>query len=286
MNLNLLNRYLYYQRKTFEKCYPKIQDVSDDEAIHDIRVSIKKIRTLLRLLDFIYPGEWDIRARYKPYKKIFKRLGLIRDLQVQQKLASYLKHKTTGNIEGYQEYLRENERMARFNVNTWLHQYSMPDWHSLETDIHSCYFRTGKNQIILKANEYIDGKIKQAKKLTVQKDRISIHLIRRLLKEARYMMDMMSSVLGNKMDYKPLQNNIKPIENYLGEWHDRMVALDYIFQFEKSMRTYYPNKKTRTQPTIKKIIQESNTLVNKAIREINHLKTNLPKLSNPSSPCL
>lgn len=272
MNLNLLNRYLYYQRKTFEKCFPGIHDVADDEAIHDVRVSIKKTRTLLLLLEYIYPGELDIRAVYRPYRKIFKRLGLIRDLQVQQKLASYLKQKTSANIEGYQTFLREQEKMIRFNVNTWLHQCSLPDWSSLEADIHSFYFRTGKKLIILKANEYISHRIQEAKKLSVQKDRTTIHLIRRLLKEARYMLDMMISVFKNKTEYKELQNKIKSIENYLGEWHDRMVALDYIFKYEQSMHTFFPGKKIRTQPMIKKILQESNRLVDKSLHEINRLK--------------
>lgn len=273
MNLNLLNRYLYYQRKTFEKCYPRIQDVSDDDAIHDIRVSIKKIRTLLLLLDYIYPGEWDIKDRYRTFKKIFKRLGIIRDLQVQQKLAAYLQQKNNQKAEGYQAYLRDHERIARFNVNNWLRMYSSPDWRSLEDDIHACYFRTGKKQIILKANEYIDQKIQQAKRLSFQKDRVSIHLIRRLLKEARYMMDMMGSVFRDKFYYKPLQNKIKPIENYLGEWHDRMVALDHIFQFEKSMHIYFPHRKINTQAMIRRIIRENNSLVSKALRELSHLKT-------------
>ncbi len=272
MNLNLLNRYLYYQRKTFEKCFPRIHDITDDEAIHDIRVSIKKTRTLLLLLDHIFPGEWDIKTKYRPYRKIFKRLGLIRDLQVQQKLASYLKQKTSANIEGYQAFLREQEKMIRFNVNAWLRQSSLPDWHSLETDIHTSYFRTEKKLIIQKANEYINFRIQEAKRLSSQKDRITIHLIRRLLKEARYMLDMMISVFRNKTDYKEFQSRIKPIENYLGEWHDRMVALDYIFKYEQSMHTYFPGRKIRTQPMIRKIIQESNSLVNKALREVNRLK--------------
>lgn len=280
MNLNLLNRYLFYQRKTFEKCFPKIQDVTDDEAIHDIRVSIKKIRTLLLLLDYIYPGEWDIREHYQPFRKIFKRLGFIRDLQVQQKLAAYLRQKGTGNIQGYQAFLKDHEKATRFNVNIWLRIYSMPDWHTLEEDIRDCYFRTGKKMIIQKANDYIDQKINQAKKISHQKDRITIHLIRRLLKEARYMMDMIGSVFKDRTEYKLIQSKIRPIENYLGEWHDRMVALDYIFQYEKSMHTYFPHKKINTQSMIRRIIQENNSLVNKALRELSRITTD-PLTHNP-----
>ncbi|MDD5508631.1 MAG: CHAD domain-containing protein [Bacteroidales bacterium] len=273
MNLNMLNRYLFNQRKTFEKCFPKIQDATDDDAIHDIRVSIKKIRTLLLLLDYIYPGEWDIREHYRPFRKIFKRLGFIRDLQVQQKLAAYLRQKCSGNLQGYQEFLEDHEKATRFNVNTWIRIYSMPDWHTLEEDIRDCYFRTGKKMIIRKANDYIEQKINQAKKISHQKDRVTIHLIRRLLKEARYMMDMIGSVFKDRTDYKLIQNKIRPIENYLGEWHDRMVALDYIFQYEKSMHTYFPHKKINTQSMIRHIIQENNSLVNKALRELNRLST-------------
>ena len=280
MNLNMLNRYLFYQRKTFEKCFPKIQDVTDDDAIHDIRVSIKKIRTLLLLLDYIYPGEWDIGEHYRPFKKIFKHLGFIRDLQVQQKLATYLRQKCSGNLLGYQEYLKEHEKATRFNVNTWLRMYSMPDWRTLEEDIRDCYHRTGKNMIIQKANDYIEHKIDQAKKISHQKDRITIHLIRRLLKEARYMMDMIGSVFKDRTDYKLIQNKIRPIENYLGEWHDRMVALDYIFQYEKSMHTYFPHKKINTQSMIRRIIQENNSLVNKALRELHRISTD-PIKHNP-----
>lgn len=269
----MLNRYLFYQRKTFEKCFPRIHDVTDDDAIHDIRVSIKKIRTLLLLLDYIYPGKWDIKEHYRPFKKIFKRLGLIRDLQVQQKLAAYLKQKCSGNIEGYEAYLTNHEKGARLNVNNWLRVYSLPDWHTLEEDIRAFYFRTGKKLIIQKANDYIEHKINHAKEISYQKDRITIHLIRRLLKEARYMMEMIGSVLKETAHYKPLQNKIKPIENYLGDWHDRMVALDHIFQYEKSMHIYFPHKKIHTQSMIKRIIQENNSLVNKALRELNRIST-------------
>jgi CHAD domain-containing protein len=271
MNHNLLNRYLHRQRKTFEACYPKVQDVTDDEAIHDIRVSIKKIRTLLLLIDFIYPGEWDIRKRYKPYRSIFRRLGSIRDLQVQQKIGNHLQKRTGKSLEGYLSFLQERETNTRQHVNEWLHQHQQPDWDTLQEEIRHYYFKTGKSTIISKAKEYVLSKISLAKELSSQNDRETVHRIRRLLKEARYMLDMMSVVLKEKFPDKKLQEMIKPVEDYLGDWHDRMVALDFLFLFEKEMVLFSPRNKINIRPAVKIVMNESNRLVKRAIREISKL---------------
>lgn len=271
MNHNLLNRYLYHQRKTFDTCYPQIQDVTDDEAIHDIRVSIKKVRTLLLLIDFIFPGEWDIKKRYKPYRAIFKKLGTIRDLQVQQKIAVHLQNKTGKNLEGYLQYLQEREINTRKLVHDWLQHRPHPNWEFLEDEIRGYYHKTGKSDIIRKANEYIRHKVQEAKDLTNRTDRETIHHVRRLLKQARYMMDMMSAVIRDKSPYKQHQIRIKPIEDYLGDWHDRMVALDHVFMFEKEMYLFFPRSQINIKPAIKILMNESDKLVKKAVREINKL---------------
>jgi CHAD domain-containing protein len=277
---NILNRYLISQTAVFDKNYPHITDPSFSEAIHDIRVSIKKIRTLFLLLEFIFPEEFDAPAVYRPFKKLFKQLGGIRDLQVQIKLVDHYTGTTKVNIEPYRIFLKARYSAAIHSLPRWLYQYQKPHQGQIFALIRAYYFKTGRETIYLKAREYIHSKINQVMGLTEHKDKETIHRIRRLLKEARYMIDMLGTVSKNTVLFKPLQNQIKSIENFLGDWHDRMISLDHIYLFEKQQMTYPTSHRINMQPVIKRILQENSTLVNKSMRQIKKLKnisvTNAP----------
>jgi CHAD domain-containing protein len=268
MALNLLSRYLISQLTVFDRNYPHILDTGYPEAIHDVRVSIKKIRTLFLLLDFIYPSIFNAPLIYKSYKKLFRQLGGIRDLQVQIKLTDHYETKTHSKIVPYREFLQERHANAINQLTTWQNQYHPPSNNSIESVIRSYYLKTGKEKINNKAKEYIQSKLTQVLTLVDHKDKETIHLIRRLLKEARYMTDMLNTVSKVKDANTKLLTDIKSIENFLGDWHDRMISLEFIYQFEKEQMIFPSHRKCNMRKVVKRILAENNSLVNKSIRHI------------------
>jgi len=58
------------------------RDPEDVEAIHNFRLSVKRLRVLARLSDLMSDDVFDAKSSLKEINKLFKRSGRLRDLQV------------------------------------------------------------------------------------------------------------------------------------------------------------------------------------------------------------
>jgi CHAD domain-containing protein len=59
-----------------------------EEAIHQLRVATKKVRTVFRLASFIAPDHFHQKAEIKDLRSLFRTAGLLRELQVHDAVVS------------------------------------------------------------------------------------------------------------------------------------------------------------------------------------------------------
>ncbi|WP_187696208.1 CHAD domain-containing protein, partial [Xanthovirga aplysinae] len=85
MKKNLL-KYYQLQNQKLQENLTKVKENFDEEALHDLRVSIKKIKALYELMDCLLEKEYFISKKFLPYKNLFKAAGKLRDIHVQQGL--------------------------------------------------------------------------------------------------------------------------------------------------------------------------------------------------------
>lgn len=60
---------------------PRVQDGSDDEGIHDMRVAIRRLRTLLKIAREVY-GRWHTDAVRRAFAEVMRATGDLRDEEV------------------------------------------------------------------------------------------------------------------------------------------------------------------------------------------------------------
>ena len=89
---------------------------STPKRIHNFRLTVKRLRALIRLLDSI-SHEPSHDFLFKPLKKTYGKTGLLRDLHVQWKLIKNLKKQSTKEAGRLMKLVERKE--ARVNKNVF-----------------------------------------------------------------------------------------------------------------------------------------------------------------------
>src|SRR5439155_13871789 len=96
---------LNYSEKIFEQFEERfriaLKNPGQEEAIHDLRTSTKRIKAFLKLVDHLNK-DFKYAANYSPWKKLFKEVGRYRSCQVMTALAAEWIEKTGGQLANTQ----------------------------------------------------------------------------------------------------------------------------------------------------------------------------------------
>lgn len=272
MGYNILNRYYKKQRKAFQVSLPMIEDPDHAEAIHDLRVSVKKIRSLFNLIRAITEAGFHSKKKLKCFKKLFRSVACIRDMQVQQHFLAGIESSSQIKSTSFVEYLHGLEMDERKNLSGRIQNFKPIAWDLMDREILEIYHNTGKDQVISKTKQYVRDKIEKIHYLASQGKKKVFHEIRRLLKEVRYMLDMLTLTIKDKK-LKIQIEQIKIVEDLLGDWHDRQIALKLLKGFiRQGENNNDPPKAVSMLNTL--IKKDSKELLSKAIEKI-------AKINNP-----
>jgi CHAD domain-containing protein len=202
-----------YGKKRFHKLEKNLISFSPDhadESLHDIRVEIKKIKSLLRLISFIN-SKFDFRSAYKPFRKIFRAAGKIRDMQVSEHLLQqYGKHQSV-NAQNISELVIQFEndvakylKSVRKKANVIIKELKSigPDYY----------------------HEYLHNIRRQFQKLLPESVHAeNLHDLRKQAKELIYIL----TAGGETGDFT---NRLSVLEQMIGEWHDKKVLSEWLQQ--------------------------------------------------------
>ncbi|WP_319203339.1 CHAD domain-containing protein [uncultured Ilyobacter sp.] len=228
--------------KILEENLEKIYLSNDTETVHKCRVSIRKIRGILKI--FKCPKELEV-----PLKEIASMLGPLRDLEVQ---IDFLKNRLEIDSslgELLDDFLYKREILKRDLVK------SIPDFHrkNFLYEVNTLL----KNKEIYEYKIYHDLYEKVQEIIMNHPVNINskeLHELRIKMKKIRYMLEALSV---EKKEYKEFIVFFKQYQDCLGEIHDIDVWLDIlsekISEFGK-LRSYLRKKRHR------EIIAFKNTL--------------------------
>jgi len=168
------------------------------------------------------------------------------------------------------EYLHDLEMEERRNLNDRIQHFKPISWDLMDREILKIYHNTGKNQVISKTEQYIHDKFEKIHSLSSQGKKKVFHEIRRLLKEARYMLDMLTLTISDEKLRIQIEE-IKIIEDLLGDWHDRQVALKLLKGFIRQGKNNNAHQKVNSvlKESIKKDGEE---LFAEAVKKITAFK--------------
>jgi hypothetical protein len=185
---------------------------------HQLRLEIKKLNAFLDLVEYC-SKDFNRKKNFKPFIKIFRKAGKIRELQLEK--ITIKKHQIDGLLKNYFIGLKRQESREKNKFFILIKQL-FPD--QLHKKI---------NKILPYLSEINDEKIKkylEKKNRSIQKlmsksklNRKEMHHLRKQLKTFNYNRKIVSS--ENDVIKKPIKSSLTSL---LGKWHDCQVLLQHL----------------------------------------------------------
>jgi CHAD domain-containing protein len=217
MSSNILE---YYQKHKaiIEEQLPLCSDPNDVEAIHNLRLSVKRIRVVAMLAELLSEDTLHSKILLKPINKFFKRSGKLRDVQVTtQLLASFSNNNLQPVISTFKE--REKKQRAKFETVLVLFDTKCLD------DFEYALNELLKNISVTKA--YAGGQMLLSnlendmhELFHSRTDEKKMHAIRTRIKNINYLNNIYYGQLPVQDHLGIDPNRLRELGEMAGDWHD------------------------------------------------------------------
>lgn len=229
---NNLQKYLEKQVLQFGANFKQVCRDSDADAVHDMRVAVKRLRALEVLAGKVAQNQIDPEASGE-LRHLFKLSGRIRDMQVQQQLLDLMAAKLNTSFGELAAYLKnsENKSISKFSDFTGKH-FDTDFTGNLVKEIERI-FNTAADSDLTSGVKSVVAEIIETVRLmkTDQQHEEYLHEIRRKLKQYNYLLSVYDK---QSSDYPELLSTLQHLEkanNLLGEWHDLDVGREILLKF-------------------------------------------------------
>lgn len=209
-----LDKYLKKRSKNIETLLSTPRLKCTPEKLHDLRVEIKKLRSLFSLLKSSV--DYDQKKMEKPFRKVFKQAGAVREIQVEEDMLQ--QYFSVDFLSDYRKKIKERKlKELRKYIVTVNSQYAKikkrfsvtKDWISL----------VSKKMVI----EFVDKRKKRMMNLLAS-DRITppqLHLLRKRIKQYEY-----ATKFRDGKSKKDLDVDSFSLTDFLGKWHDGQMLIN------------------------------------------------------------
>ncbi len=215
-----------------------IIDGTDQECLHQYRVSLRRLRALLSLLKDVFPSE-DVQRWRDELSCIMKGTNQLRDLDVQlEDLTLYMSSIPDDYQNGYQTIIERSEKAREseyVQVARFLHS---ADYNSrmdaVRAEIENAAALAPTESSSLSIKTVVDSVLyarykkiqKRIKKLTGHEDYSHIHKVRIEGKKLRYLCEFFPSLYPDSL-LKPVIKQLKKVQNALGDYNDACTQREF-----------------------------------------------------------
>ncbi len=210
----------------------------DADAIHDMRVAIKRIRAVFHLMERLYPDKFNQVEEEGKLREMFRLSGRMRDAQVQQQLLACNALNLGSTFGEYQAYLHDAENKAIKKFKKFIKDYNA------EKELNEKQEKAGKlisstdpEHIRIQIIQFVNELFSKARQMRAEDEHDeSLHEIRRKLKQCHYLLSLFSE---DDPDLPKLNTTLKRLDKVnelLGNWHDQMVGMEILDRFIEKFR--------------------------------------------------
>jgi CHAD domain-containing protein len=220
-----LNKKIFLKKFTkitenFNENLDKYITAPNDENIHDIRVSIRRLESAYRILPKDVRKNQEIKDYVKKAKTLFKMNAAIRDYDIiyntiESKYADSASELISSPMETRTQQLKSANKYALEIFD--LHIPKISKSSLKKTKLEKRYLRV-LDEIILEIHKNIIISLEDEKKID------ELHALRKNFKKLRYSLELAS----NKESTTNVLSNLKNIQDILGEIHDKDIIIDYL----------------------------------------------------------
>jgi len=219
---SLLKNYFQHQSNQLLSFFEKPNTQLSENDLHTIRVEIKKIKSLLVLLDNV-SSSFDLKKIYGPFKIIFRQAGKIRELQIQVRMIKL--YPTNVSVKKYVQLLSKQIIAEKKKLFSRLTPSLIRKLEKRKSTIKDSADQVN-SKIALPA---FHKKEKYIQKLlgSSRWKPANLHELRKRMKEIYYWQKML----------KPKDNGLMITDEFqelLGKWHDGRVLENGLKEYIKS----------------------------------------------------
>ena len=214
--------------------YNTLKTVYDAEAVHNFRISLKRIKVVLQFLEFLTSSRVSASDKIKKYRPIYKKTGRLRDLHVQIDLYDVISEEINISNNYYINYLLKSENKS---YNKLKSSFKEDDLIFL-TEIRKLILFNTKDikaeYLLTKGHEFAREKFSRIKEL--YKNNISqelFHAIRTQLKDIYYLNNIFKQQLQLRTIINIDHERLNEVGTLFGAWHDKVNAVAFLNRFLK-----------------------------------------------------
>jgi CHAD domain-containing protein len=227
-----INQFLETQLALFREHFVITRQNNDEEAIHKMRLAIKRIRTIHKLKKHLHLQTILTEEFYLILKSVFAASGKLRDIQVHQGLLAKYADKLRFSFSGLAEFLVETEKSTIDSLKQAISGVTFEQDSQLQTDNLDKEQQPENCNIEAEIIDYIKCKISFIEMLLFgHHNEENVHEIRKQVKQLYYILQFVKGYCQRSClaDYDLAA--IDDLGNNLGSWHDRVVLKDRILEF-------------------------------------------------------
>jgi CHAD domain-containing protein len=206
----------------------------DEESIHRFRVGVKRLTALYRFLGAVRP-ETKAKQVLKPARRLSSSISRVRDCHITLGLISELTELDKSGLTTLQRAVhsrvrkdyREFQKLTQSGIGIPLR---LPTIRSMRLSEH--VIRRHKPEFLL---QLLVG----VAKTSDQSTDANWHKARILLKRYHHTLDAFIQCPGQGLDVKEMKQ-IEILERLLGDWHDRVIAVDILRSFKEHEKQTVP----------------------------------------------
>ena len=198
------------------------------EGIHQLRVSVKKIRALKRMTKELYPEESEQLTSLRYLRKIFKYAALLRDIHIIKSLFSEYNNSIFEEKISVKFFNKQEKKAKKeFRKSLKYQTKAINTLFDLQNAFINIYITIDSDKIAQDIDNLINNRLSYIKDLlNLSGGDDDIHKIRIKLKELNFIMS-----IRNNTDHEEKLFDLKNIALELGAWHDRIILLNQLKLF-------------------------------------------------------
>ncbi len=219
-------------KEEFEKFYSNIEKFYqltiqrfEPEDIHNLRVTIKRLRAFFYLIKAINL-DFKLEKNFKPARKLFKNAGKIRDIQVQIDLASIWQTEIEAEFNTYLDVLAKKEANAKAEFLAFTEKFNLKKIACKAKNVSKVLKKVSLKKTEKRTYKYLVqmfNNIIQSGDITNLNSE-ALHYLRILTKEFRYNLEFIAICLPQLTFPGTLIVELQKVHQILGLINDHNVA--------------------------------------------------------------
>lgn len=237
------------QLTIFHLFFEKTMLNQEMEDIHQLRVSIKKLRATWSLIQMVNHGKWKKKVLAGLVRDLFQVAGQLREAQINLTIAERF---PKAHLGAYAKYLKKCQRRSNKKLIKRMQRFDIQTFNELNDQFLQMMRQMPDDFILKESAAFV---FKKTRKILAIKDQLpdeeKLHDIRIHQKAVQEVLSIIN-VLSTDGALDHFRSQIKSLNDRIGKWHDYHVLLLSLKKFSKKQK----DKKRKKQ--LKKFIKRIN----------------------------